>query len=78
MGPGIYTLWTSHWMPVTQGRRHELGQGDSLQLKWSPKAAESRELSVSGALSHLIPKERLWDQPHKALNPVSIASKPLD
>ena len=59
MGPGVYILWTTHWVPVTPGRGHELGQGDSLLLRWSPKEAESRGLSVSGALSRLIPKECL-------------------
>ena len=35
-------------MLVTPGRGHELEQGDSLLLKWSPEEAESRGLSVSG------------------------------
>lgn len=73
MGPGLYTLLIGHWMLVTPERGHNLGQGDSLQLKWSPKETESRELSASITPGSLIPKERLWSQPPMGLNPVSAA-----
>ena len=66
-GQAFITLWTSHSMPVTPGQGHELEQGDCLLLKWSPKEAESRGLSVSGlsAASFLrsvfeISPTRLW------------------
>ena len=77
VGPGIYHLVDQ---PLDAGHPRTRAWAWARRLssaKVVPRGGWEQRALCQRSLSHLIPKERLWNQPHKALNPVSAASELL-